>query len=148
VRVAVFTRYPQQVDRPHGGVEAVAVVLIRALARLDDLEVHVVTLESGRSTTEVTQDGQVTIHRLPGSRWPQIIDILAGPGRKRLVLTGLASGICPSHTYSPFTALTTRTLLRTRQDWPGCGPRFGDSSNGTVCQGRKASSPSPRTCGG
>ena len=85
MRVAVFTRYPQQADKPRGGVEAVAVVLIRALSRLDDLEVHVVTLESGRSTIEVTQDGQATIHRLPGSRWPQIVDILVGPGKKQLV---------------------------------------------------------------
>ena len=66
-------------------MEAVAVVLIRALAALDDLDVHVVTLEYGRSSIDVTRDGRATVHRLPGSGWPQIADILIGPGRRRLV---------------------------------------------------------------
>jgi glycosyltransferase involved in cell wall biosynthesis len=66
-------------------VEAVTVVLVKALAQLDDLNVHVVTLERDRTEIAVEQDGDVTVHRLPGSSWPQIMDIVAGPGKKRLV---------------------------------------------------------------
>jgi glycosyltransferase involved in cell wall biosynthesis len=58
---------------------------VKALAQLDDLNVHVVTLERDRTEIAVEQDGDVTVHRLPDSRWPQMLDILAGPGRRRLV---------------------------------------------------------------
>lgn len=84
MKIAVFSRYPQDPDHPRGGVEAVAVVLVRALARIDDLDVHVITLEPRRSQPVIDTDGRVTIHRLPGTRWPQLADILIGPGRKRL----------------------------------------------------------------
>jgi len=85
MRVALFSRYPKSFDKPKGGVEAVTVVLARALARLDDLEVHVITLEKGLDSVVEERDGQLRIHRLMGSGWPQIADILAGPGRKRLL---------------------------------------------------------------
>jgi len=83
---------------------------VRALAQLDDLDVHVITLERERTTIAIERDGDVTVHRLPGSRWPQMLDILVGPGRKRLMryvmnlepdvlhtheTYGLAMGGCP-----------------------------------------------------
>jgi len=85
VKIAIFSRYPSNPQRPKGGVESVTVVLVKALAQLDDLDVHIVTLELGRTKIAVEQDGDVTVHRLPGSRWPQILDIHIGPGRRRLV---------------------------------------------------------------
>jgi glycosyltransferase involved in cell wall biosynthesis len=85
VKVALFSRYPNDPGHPKGGVESVTVVLARALAQLDGLDVHVVTLERKRRETATTRDGTVTIHRLPGSPWPQIADVLAGPGRRRLL---------------------------------------------------------------
>jgi len=85
VKIAVFSRYPSSFNHPKGGVESVTVVLTRALAKLSDLDIHVVTLERGRAKIAVEHDGDVTVHRLPGSRWPQILDVYAGPGRKRLV---------------------------------------------------------------
>jgi glycosyltransferase involved in cell wall biosynthesis len=66
-------------------VESVTVVLVKALAQLDDLDIHITTLERERTKIAVEQDGAVTVHRLPGSHWPQIMDIVAGPGKKRLV---------------------------------------------------------------
>ncbi len=84
LRVALFTRYPANPNHPRGGVESVAVVLVRALARLNDLEVHVVTLEDERGTVAVQTVGSVKIHRLPTPHWPQLADILLGPGRRRL----------------------------------------------------------------
>ena len=85
MKIAVFSRYPSDSGHPRGGVESVTVVLVKALAQLDDLDVHIITLERDRTTIAVEQDGDVTIHRLPGSHWPQIMDIVAGPGKKRLV---------------------------------------------------------------
>ena len=85
MRIALFSRYPEDYRKPKGGVESVTVVLVKALAQLDDMDVHLVTLERNRSKNTVEQDGKVTIHRLAGSNWPQIMDIIAGPGKKRLV---------------------------------------------------------------
>lgn len=85
MRIAIFSRYPTDFSRPKGGVESVTVILVKALAHLDDLDIHVVTLERDRTKIGIEQDGDVTIHRLPGSYWPQILDIYVGPGRRRLV---------------------------------------------------------------
>lgn len=85
MKIAIFSVYPLVPDKPPGGVYAVTVVLARALATYDGAEVHVITLERGRTKTVIEQDGAVTVHRLPGSRWPQILDVHIGPGRRRLV---------------------------------------------------------------
>jgi glycosyltransferase involved in cell wall biosynthesis len=99
MRVALFTRYPPTPQQPRGGVESVAVVLVRALAAMGDLDVHVVTLESGLVGTVVESHDGATVHRLPGSRWPQIADVLGGPGRRRLIdyVLALQPDILHSH---------------------------------------------------
>jgi len=85
MKVALFTRYPPTPQQPRGGVESVAVVLVQALAAMDDLDVHVVTLEGGRAAAVVETHDGATVHRLAASRWPQIADVLGGPGRRRLI---------------------------------------------------------------
>ncbi len=85
MRLALFSRYPRSFNLPKGGVESVTVILARALARMADLDVHLITLEQGLTEEIVEQDGKVTIHRLAASSWPQILDIHSGPGRKRLL---------------------------------------------------------------
>ncbi|MBW7992319.1 MAG: glycosyltransferase family 4 protein [Planctomycetes bacterium] len=85
LKIAIFSRYPSDSRCPKGGVESVTVVLVKALAQLDDLDVHIITLEQKRTKISVEQDGDVTVHKLPGSRWPQILDIFVGPGKKQLV---------------------------------------------------------------
>jgi len=99
MKVAIFSRYPSDPAAPRGGVEAVTVVLARALAESGQLDVHVVALEPGRRQVSVETQGAVTIHRLPGSRWPQIADILVGPGRRRLIkyLMGLGPDVIHAH---------------------------------------------------
>ena len=99
MKVAVFSRYPGDSERPKGGVESVTVVLVKALAQLDDMDVHIVTLEQKRAEIAVEQDGDVVVHRLPGSRWPQILDVLAGPGKKTLVnyITELKPDVLHTH---------------------------------------------------
>ena len=84
MRVALISRLPQDYDQPRGGIETVTLALTRTLASMDDLDVHVVTLERGRQVCSISHGLGATIHRLPGSRWPQMVDILAGPGRARL----------------------------------------------------------------
>lgn len=85
MRVVLFSRYPRSFDLPKGGVESVTVILARALARMADLDVHLITLEKGLAEEMSETDDKVTIHRLAASTWPQILDIHAGPGRKRLL---------------------------------------------------------------
>lgn len=85
MRVVLFSRYPRFFDLPKGGVESVTVILARALARRADLDVHLMTLEKGLFEEMVEEDGKVTIHRMVASSWPQVVDIHAGPGRRRLL---------------------------------------------------------------
>jgi len=85
MRVAIFSRYPGDSEHPRGGVEAVTVVLVKALAQLGDLDVHVITLERCREEPAVERDSKVTVHRLPRPSWPEVIDIFVGPGRRRLM---------------------------------------------------------------
>ena len=85
MRVVLLSRYPNDSEHPRGGVESVTVVLVKALAQLGDLELHVVTLEERRTRVAVEQNGRITVHRLPGSSWPQMVDIFLGPGRRRLL---------------------------------------------------------------
>jgi glycosyltransferase involved in cell wall biosynthesis len=84
VRVAIFTQFPRQLDRPRGGVETVSVALVQALQAFDDVDVHVIAFERGLRSVEVSEAVGATVHRLPGSRWPQMFDVLFGPGRRRL----------------------------------------------------------------
>ncbi len=65
VRLAVATAFPAEPRSPRGGVEAVSVVLVHALARRRDLEVHVVTADAACATPTVTTWEGATIHRLP-----------------------------------------------------------------------------------
>lgn len=85
LKVAIFSRYPNDFRHPRGGVEAVTVILVKALAQLDDLDVQVVTLEYNRKEIAVEKDDAITVHRLPRSHWPEMLDIFVGPGRRRLV---------------------------------------------------------------
>jgi len=99
MKVVLFTRYPPTPQNPRGGVESVAVVLVRALAAMNDLDVHVVTLEQGRAAVVVETHDGATVHRLSDSRWPQICDVLCGPGRHRLIeyILALQPDILHSH---------------------------------------------------
>jgi glycosyltransferase involved in cell wall biosynthesis len=85
MKVVLFSRYPRSFNLPKGGVESVTVILARALARMADLDVHLITLEQGLAKEMTERDDKVTIHRLSASSWPQVLDIHAGPGRKRLL---------------------------------------------------------------
>ena len=65
LKVAVATAFPRDTQSPRGGVEAVSVNLVKALAGHEDLDVHVVTADRDISTPEVYSASGATIHRLP-----------------------------------------------------------------------------------
>jgi glycosyltransferase involved in cell wall biosynthesis len=81
LRVAIVTAFPKDPEAPYGGVEAVSVNLTRALAALDDLELHVITTDAECSDVQQTAWAGVTIHRLP-KRGRHVLTDALGPGRR------------------------------------------------------------------
>lgn len=81
MKVAVVTSFPRDPGRPVGGVEAVSVNLVRALGEIPELDVHVVTTDYSGAQAEESIWRGVTVHRLPHSGKPVLIDAI-GPGRR------------------------------------------------------------------
>lgn len=70
MKVCIVTAFPADTARPRGGVEAVSVTLVRALAARPALDVHVVTAERGATAASTEPWGRATVHRLPWrGRW-------------------------------------------------------------------------------
>jgi len=61
MRIVMMGDYPRDPEHVGGGVEAIILYLLRELRRLDDLELHVVTLRSDVTEQVVSHDG-VTVH--------------------------------------------------------------------------------------
>jgi glycosyltransferase involved in cell wall biosynthesis len=101
MRIAIFSRFPRDPDFPRGGIETVTLTLVQALASFAEIDLHVVTLENGRRDREVTHWRGVTVHRLPGSNLPHMLDITVGPGKWRLrsYLKRLRPDVVHSHEY-------------------------------------------------
>jgi glycosyltransferase involved in cell wall biosynthesis len=100
LRVAIVTSFPADPSRPHGGVEAVSLQLVRALARYPDLELEVVTLARDLVLeSEVGEWQGVRIHRL--RRHPRAGELrnALGPGRRQIqaYLARLAPDLIHAH---------------------------------------------------
>lgn len=76
IKVAIATHFPSDPNAPRGGVEAVSVNLARWLASLEDLEVHVVTLDSNITRVEAFDWQNARIHRLPQGSGGQLRNAL------------------------------------------------------------------------
>lgn len=63
MRVAIVTSFPVNPEAPRGGVEAVSVNLVRALAEYPDLDLQVITL-SAVNEADVSSWSGATIHRV------------------------------------------------------------------------------------
>ncbi len=64
VKVALLTNLPEDLDHPRGGVQSTAVALIRALARVRDLELHVIVVNRHVATDrEENLDGARLYYR-------------------------------------------------------------------------------------
>jgi len=97
VKLALVTRYPRDPEAPCGGVEAVSVALVRALARRADVDLHVVTTDDVTGAQDETEHG-VRVHRLP-RRGGRVLTEAIGPGRRQMrrYLTALAPDVIHSH---------------------------------------------------
>src|SRR5947209_1967625 len=80
LKVALVTAFPADPAAPRGGVEAVSVNLVEALARFGDLDVQVVTTDVGRQEPSAYMWRGATIHRLP-QRGSRVLTDAIGPGR-------------------------------------------------------------------
>jgi len=101
MKIAMFSRFPRDLNAPRGGIETVTLALVKELAAKNNVDLHVITLQRDQAELEVRRQASATIHRLPGTRWPLMLDILIGPGKRRLVryLTQLHPDIVHFHEY-------------------------------------------------
>ena len=83
----MISRYPQQAEKPRGGVEAVTVTLANALAELGGDSVQVVTLERDQAVLGDSTVSGIAVKRLLRSNWPFVLDLNFGPSRRRLAAT-------------------------------------------------------------
>ncbi len=100
LRVAFVTSFPADPARPYGGVEAVSVQLVRALARYRDLSLEVVTLDRGmEQELELSEWQGARIHRL--RRHPRAGELrnALGLGRRQIqnYLARLAPDLIHAH---------------------------------------------------
>lgn len=92
MKIAIATHFPADPGVPHGGVEAVSVNLVRALAEFPDIDLHVVTLDP--AVTNVTQQvwEGATIHRLPRGTGSELLNAI---GSGRLQITEFVGRLAP-----------------------------------------------------
>lgn len=83
MKAAIVTAFPRDPSRPQGGVEAVSVNLVRALARQSNLEVHVITTDRECARVSESTWSGAHIHRLPQSN-TRLLRYAVGEGRKQI----------------------------------------------------------------
>lgn len=83
MKVAIVTSFPDDPGTPVGGVQAVSVNLVRALARLDDLDVCVVTTSRGYASSTIENWENVEVHRLAWAGG-SMLGNATGPGRRQM----------------------------------------------------------------
>ncbi len=98
MKVAVVTRYPRDPAKPRGGVEAVSVYLVAALARQPGLDVHVVTTDEDGTAPRVETAGAITVHGLPRTA-RMLLTEAVGPGRRQMhaYLRALSPSVVHAH---------------------------------------------------
>ena len=84
IKIAILTNYPRDLDRPRGGVQAVSVNLVRALRHLDDLDLHVVTLDPACHALETSLVERVPVYRLPITGAHVLTSAMGRDGRRVL----------------------------------------------------------------
>ena len=98
MRLCVVTQFPGDPKRPVGGVEAVSVNLVEALAAHAELDVQVVTLADDQTSVDVETWQGAEIHRLPtppGS----MLSMAIGAGRRLIsdYVVGLRPDVVHAH---------------------------------------------------
>ena len=82
-RLVVATYFPREPEKPSGGVEAVSVNLVRALAARGEFTVDVVTLDPALTQVAKTEWKGATLHRLPRGQGSELGTAI-GHGRARV----------------------------------------------------------------
>ena len=85
MKIVLVSRFPEDIDRPHGGVETATVALARALLDAGVEKLYIIALERDLNTNlkyEVYEG--IHVHRLPRSFCPMILDVFFGPSTFRL----------------------------------------------------------------
>lgn len=83
MKVAVVTSFPDDPGAPGGGVEAVSVNLVKALAEFDDLDIDVITTRQNCYSEREEDWGKVRVHRLPWAGGSMLRNAV-GPGRRQI----------------------------------------------------------------
>jgi len=98
LKVAIVTSFPEDPGAPIGGVQAVSVNLVRALSRLDDLEVCVLTTSRAYSSDTTDRWEDVVIHRLAWAGG-SMLGNATGPGRRQMrqAIQELAPDVIHAH---------------------------------------------------
>jgi glycosyltransferase involved in cell wall biosynthesis len=65
IKVAFVTSFPRDPEVPRGGVEAVSVNLVKALAALGGLEINIVTTDPETKEETVSEWSGIPVHRMP-----------------------------------------------------------------------------------
>ncbi len=99
MKIAFVTYFPKKPLFPRGGVEAVSVALATALARLNDIELHAVTVDRTPGDTEIEQWRGVTVHRLHAAHGRSLLAYATGKGRRQIheYIRGLKPDIIHAH---------------------------------------------------
>jgi glycosyltransferase involved in cell wall biosynthesis len=98
MKVAIVTWFPRDPDKPKGGVEAVSVNLVRALADSGSAQIEVVTIGQGSTTHEQSAWNGARIHRLP-DHGARLLSYATGSGRRAVqgFLTHLRPDVVHAH---------------------------------------------------
>ena len=98
MKVAIATHFPEDPSSPRGGVEAVSVNLVKALASFEDLDINVVTSDPGYTVLARSSWQGATIHRLPGFKGSTLRNAV-GRGRHQIsqYLLDLSPDVVHSH---------------------------------------------------
>ncbi|MCD6289460.1 MAG: glycosyltransferase family 4 protein [Anaerolineae bacterium] len=73
IRLAMLGPYPIDPGAVAGGVDAVVKTLVHALARLDDLDIHVVTAYPGHDGPTTVETPEATVHVVPRHRLDRLL---------------------------------------------------------------------------
>jgi len=113
MRIAMLGPYPHDENSIQGGVEAVVICLLKHLAALPDLELHMITCrpETAKGYQQVRlvdsaspRGAQWVIHYLPRKRWGRLMFHLRERRRIVALLRELRPDIVHAHAAGPYAA--------------------------------------------
>ena len=87
-----ITDFPEDIDHPNGGVEAVSVNLLVSLSKYTDFDIQVVTLNRNITTYKTESWEGVTIHRLPR---PQGSELTNAIGKSKRLISEFVTKLKP-----------------------------------------------------